>query len=214
MIRILGIEARISAPAAILVATLACGASFTGPSEGKAMDQDSLDEAALLIDDFTRSDGVSSLGTPWQRFTDQVMGGRSTATSDLGVVDGRRCLRLTGEVSLANNGGFIQVALPLAARGGTLDAQGWTGLRLLVRGTGEGYYLHLRTADCQFPWQYYGAKLPCGPQWFAVEIPFADFRPESLAAELDLSRLQRLGVVAAKQAFAADIAVARIELFR
>jgi hypothetical protein len=170
--------------------------------------------ATLLVDDFARDDGVSSLATAWQRFTDQVMGGRSRAASVIEVLDGRRCLRLTGEVSLANNGGFIQVALPLADRGRTLDAQGWTGLRLLVRGAGDGYYLHLRTSDCRLPWQYYDVALPCGPQWSEVEIPFADFQPRSLGAALDLSGLQRLGVVAGKKAFAADIAVARIELYR
>ncbi|NTV04062.1 hypothetical protein HGA89_03965 [bacterium] len=171
-------------------------------------------EATFLIDDFSRDGGVSSLATDWRRFTDRVMGGRSQATSAVEILDGRRCLRLAGEVSLANNGGFIQVALPLAARDGALDARGWTGLRLLVRGAGDGYYLHLRTADCRLPWQYYGAALPCGPEWSEVEIAFADFRPESLGAALDRSRLRRLGIVAAKKAFAADIAIARIELYR
>ena len=219
MTRTLDIGARASALGAVLAAIFTLGGSLTGPPDGRTMDRDTPDGdrpdgATLLIDDFARDDGVSSLATAWQRFTDQVMGGRSTATSDLEVVDGRRCLRLTGEVSLANNGGFIQVALPLAVRGDALDARGWTGLRLLVRGTGDGYYLHLRTSDCRLPWQYYGVELPCGPQWSEVEIAFADFQPESLEAALDRSGLQRLGVVAAKKAFAADIAVARIELYR
>lgn len=214
-------RARTSTLMAVLATTLALGASVTGAPVGSAMAHDTPDgvrsgEATLLIDDFTRDDGVSSLATAWQRFTDQVMGGRSQATSMVEVLGGRRCLRLAGEVSLANNGGFIQVALPLAVRGGALDARGWTGLRLLVRGAGDGdgYYLHLRTADCRLPWQYYGVELPCGPEWSEVEIAFADFRPESLRTELDVSRLLRLGVVAAKMAFAADIAVARIELYR
>ena len=213
------VRARTAALLAVLAATLTLGAPATGTPNGSAMAPDTpggdrSGEATLLIDDFARDDGVSSLATAWQRFTDQVMGGRSQATSAVEILDGRRCLRLAGEVSLANNGGFIQVALPLAVRGGVLDARGWTGLRLLVRGAGEGYYLHLRTADCRLPWQYYGAALPCGPEWSAVEIAFTDFRPESLGAKLDVSRLQRLGVVAGKKAFAADVAVARIELYR
>lgn len=217
--RTLDIRARRSALTAVLAATIALGASLTGAPDGRAMDHDTPDGdrsggATLLIDDFARDDGVSSLATAWQRFTDQVMGGRSQANSEVEILDGRRCLRLTGEVSLANNGGFIQVALPLAARGDALDARGWTGLRLLVRGAGDGYYLHLRSSDCRLPWQYYGVELPCGPEWSTVEIAFADFQPESLGAALDMSRLQRLGVVAAKKAFAADIAVARIELYR
>lgn len=215
------VRARTSTLMAVLAATLTLGASATGTPDGSAMAPDTpggdrSGEATLLIDDFARDDGVSSLATTWQRFTDRVMGGRSQATSAVEILDGRRCLRLTGEVSLANNGGFIQVALPLAARDGALDARGWTGLRLLVRGAGDGdgYYLHLRTADCRLPWQYYGAALPCGPEWAGVEIAFADFRPESLGEKLDVSRLRRLGVVAGKKAFAADVAVARIELYR
>jgi len=202
--------------AAVPVATLLMGAAlgaFVPPAraqEGAALDAVS----PLLIDDFARDDGVSALGTAWQRFTDRVMGGRSRAQSGVEVVDGRRCLRLTGEVSLANNGGFIQVALPLAPRGGALDASGWTGLRLQVRGRGDGYYLHLRTADCRLPWQHYAAPLPVGSDWTEVTVPFAAFTRQSLAAPLDTARLDRLGIVAAKQEFAADIAVARIELVR
>jgi hypothetical protein len=210
--------ARTLPPRAVLVVILATLA-LAGTPDGRAMAQDIPGDgrpggATHLVDDFVRDDGVSSLGTSWQRFTDQVMGGRSRAASVIEVLDGRRCLRLTGEVSLANNGGFIQVALPLAERGRVLEAQGWTGLRLLVRGAGDGYYLHLRTADCRLPWQYYDVELPCGPQWSEVEIAFADFQPRSLGAALDLSGLQRLGVVAGKKAFTADIAVARIELYR
>lgn len=198
---------------------IALNASQASPPEGAAVDRDTpaaglAGEAAFLIDDFGRDDGVSSLATVWQRFTDQVMGGLSRADSAIEVLDGRRCLRLSGEVSLANNGGFIQVALPLAERGGALDARGWTGLRLIARGAADGYYVHLRTADCRLPWQYYGAELRCGPGWTEIEIPFADFRPESLGTALDVSRLQRLGIVAGKKAFAADVAVARIELYR
>ena len=45
-----------------------------------------------------------------------------------------------------------------------------------------------------------------------VVLRWADFSPESLQRALDASRLQRLGVVAAKEAFAADIAIAKIAL--
>jgi hypothetical protein len=36
--------------------------------------------------------------------------------------DGERFVRLKGEVSLENRGGFVQIALPLAAGGKSFDA--------------------------------------------------------------------------------------------
>jgi len=169
--------------------------------------------AVLLIDDFS-SDAGSALGTKWQTFTDQVMGGVSTGQASPETLGGKRCLRLRGRVSLENQGGFIQAALPLVRRGGAFDAGAYRGLRLLVRGNGEDYYIHLRTEDTRLPWQYYEAAFRTGPDWTGVEIPFSAFTPENLASALDTRKLTRLAVVAAKKALAADVAVARIELYK
>ena len=79
-------------------------------------------DSSFLIDDFSKAEGVSSIGTQWRMFTDRVMGGESTANSGYEVIDGRRCLRLKGSVSLENNGGFVQVALPLDLDGRFFDA--------------------------------------------------------------------------------------------
>ena len=68
----------------------------------------------LVVDGFSRDDLISRLGTPWRGFSDQVMGGISKETIALAEIDGRRALRLTGDVRLENNGGFIQTALDLA----------------------------------------------------------------------------------------------------
>jgi hypothetical protein len=76
------------------------------------------------------------------------MGGISQETIALTEIDGRRCLKLTGDVRLENNGGFIQVALDLAPEGHTLNASAYTGVLVVVRGNGESYGVHLRTLDC------------------------------------------------------------------
>jgi hypothetical protein len=91
----------------------------------------------LIVDDFSRDDLISALGTPWRGFSDQVMGGISEETIALSTIDGRRALRLSGEVRLENNGGFIQAALDLAPAGQTLDASAFTGVLLVVRGNLE-----------------------------------------------------------------------------
>ena len=58
---------------------------------------------ALLIDEFSNPDRMSALGTFWREFTDQVMGGVSTATSRVETIEGRRALWLVGDVSPENN---------------------------------------------------------------------------------------------------------------
>lgn len=167
----------------------------------------------MLIDDFTRADGLSAIGTEWQTFTDRVMGGTSSGSASRDTLAQSPCVRLRGRVSLENNGGFIQVALPLRSGDQPLDAGNFKGIRIVVTGNGEDYFLHLRTADTRLPWQYYQAKFPTSGQWRAVDIPFTAFRPENLRASLNPGRLERLGIVAARKAFAADVAVARIELY-
>jgi hypothetical protein len=142
------------------------------------------------------------------------MGGVSDATYQFKTIDGRRCLQLKGQVSLENQGGFVQVALSLEKSGRPFDASPYTGLRLNVRGNGETYYIHLRTPQASRPWFYYQASFVAPDQWKEVEIPFSQFVPDNFRTDLDTARLTRVAIVAAKKAFAADVAVSRIELYR
>lgn len=169
--------------------------------------------AGFLVDDFSSENG-SALGTKWQTFTDRVMGGLSNGQASFETLGERRCLRLRGQVSLENQGGFVQAALPLVKQGGAFDAGSFKGIRLWVRGNGATYYLHLRTEDTRLPWQYYEAGFEAGENWEPVDIRFSAFGPENLDAALDTRKLKRLAVVAAKKAFSADVAVARIELYQ
>jgi hypothetical protein len=165
-------------------------------------------------DERTLSD-LSAEGDPgWRSFSDRVMGGISREQATLTTTAELRCVRLQGEVRLENNGGFVQVALGLEQRGEPLDARAYSGVRLLVWGNGEEYLVHLRTRDTRLPWQLYRAPFVAGPAWQTVELPFATFRPERLAQPLDQGSLTRLGVVAYGRRFVADVAVARVALYR
>lgn len=168
----------------------------------------------MRIDDFSRNDLVSSLGTRWRAVSDRVMGGVSQAAIVHTVVDGHSCLRLTGQVRLDNNGGFIQAALDLAPGGKTLDASGYEGIRVLVRGNAEQYSLHLRTPDAVRPWQSYRAHFRAGPAWQTIDLPFEAFTPYRLETPLDVSQLARVGLVAIGRAFSADLMIARVSLYR
>ena len=169
---------------------------------------------SLLIDDFSKSNGVSSLGTQWRMFTDRVMGGLSTAEWEYTTIEGRKCVQLRGDVSLENNGGFVQIALPLTRDGWPFDASSYKGVRLWARGNSEAYHIHLRSSDSRLPWQYYGAKFVADGSWRMYEVPFSEFVPEGLEAELKPDRLVRIAVVAIKKEFKADIAVAQLEFYR
>lgn len=168
----------------------------------------------LLVDDFARTSGTSYLGTPWSTITDQVMGGLSSAQSTHEKVEGNPCLRLTGVVRLENNGGFIQARLALAKGDALFNAEKYRGIRLRVKGNGKSYYIHLQSSHTTRPWQYYAAEFPTTEEFRSVELPFEQFKPQNLTTKLDPKTLRRIAVVAAKEAFRADVWVASIEFYQ
>ena len=87
----------------------------------------------------------------WSYFADTVMGGVSEGTAVFESRGVDKTIRLTGEVSTANNGGFIQVR----SSGPWELAEGKTGIKLKVKGNGEQYYLHIRNSSTRLPWYYY-----------------------------------------------------------
>jgi len=166
-----------------------------------------------LIDDRQSGDLQSSLGTQWRLVTDGVMGGVSSGTLRLDRQEGRDCLHLQGEVSLENNGGFIQAALELA-QSGVLDATGYNGVELDVYGNGEAYNVHLKTSRVWLPWQHYRASFMAEPGWHTVRVPFAAFEGYRIGAAFDPARLERIGIVAYGRAFTADLCIGRVAFYR
>ncbi len=168
------------------------------------------DPAPELLDDRTSGTYAASTGTDWELVTDRVMGGVSSGRLKVEEVGGRPALRMTGQVSLENNGGFVQMALDLAPGGGPVDASRFAGITLVVHGNGAAYGVHLRTADVVRPWQSYRAGVVAEPRWTTVTLPFEAFTPHRIDAPLDTTRLRRIGIVAIGRAFAAEIALARL----
>lgn len=105
----------------------------------------------------------------WQAVHDQVMGGLSEG--QMRCHNGQAVF--SGNVSLANNGGFASVRreprpLPLA------DAQ---GIRLQVQGDGRAYQLRLRT-DQAFDGVAYRAVFETRPgTWLTLDLPWDRFEP-------------------------------------
>jgi hypothetical protein len=177
--------------------------------------------AAPLVLDDRRDPGLGAAnvathgathGATWRAVTDTVMGGVSRARLEPARVEGRPCLRLAGEVSLENDGGFAQASLDLD-RNGPLDARDYAGVEIEVYGNGETYNLHLRTADTRIVWQSYRASFAAPPAWQTLRLPFAAFRPHRIDVPLDLSALRRIGLVAIGRAMPVDLCIARLSLY-
>src|SRR5271166_926849 len=181
----------------------ACVSKVDSARQGETMKVDS-----AIIDDLSRDPPLSAIRTRWQLFTDRVMGGVSNGTMVREMVAGRPAIRMRGDVSLENNGGFVQIALDLAADGKAIDASAWRGIELDVFGNDEEYNIHLRTEGLTRPWQSYRQSFRADPRWRTFKFQFQDFLPYRTDTALDTRRLRRIGLVAIGRTFSADLSVA------
>lgn len=141
----------------------------------------------------------------WEYFSDQVMGGVSEGNATFAEVDGQPVLRLTGAVSTANRGGFIQARTKLDA---PLPATA-KGVILNVRGNDQTYFVHLRTSGTILPWQYYQASFDVSNTWQEIRIPFSQFAPSGrlLRRTPDVRAVRSLAVAAFGRNHDADLSV-------
>jgi hypothetical protein len=160
-----------------------------------------------IIDDLSRKPPLAAIGSNWQFLTDQVMGGVSKGTMVRDAVAGRAAIRMRGDVSLENNGGFVQIALNLSPDGRVFDASAWSGIEIDVFGAGEEYGVHLRTDALTRPWQSYRQSFRADAQWRTVRLPFDRFVPHRTDVVLDAHRLRRIGVIAIGREFSCDLAL-------
>ena len=170
-------------------------------------------DETLIIDDRRTGGLESTLGNNWRIITDDVMGGLSSGELSPATINNKACLRLQGDVSLANSGGFIQAALDIGATAAA-DASSYAGLLLEVYGNDQEYNVHLRTDDVWLPWQSYRASFRAPGRWHTVRLPFDNFTGYRIGKKLDLEHLERIGLVAIGRAFTADLCVAEIRLYR
>jgi hypothetical protein len=167
----------------------------------------------ILIDDRSRDDVTASSGGSWRLVTDNVMGGISTGQLTIEAVDGRRCLRMTGDVQLDNNGGFVQAALDI--RQDELgDMASYRGIMLEVHGNGEQYNVHLRTSNLWLPWQAYRSSFEAGSEWQTLYLPFSEFDGYRTSKALDVGKLKRIGIVAIGREFRADLCIGRLGFYK
>ncbi|TVP90716.1 MAG: hypothetical protein EA348_05470 [Pseudomonadaceae bacterium] len=148
----------------------------------------------------------------WEMISDQVMGGCSTGELNLLVErQGKACACLQGDVSLENNGGFLQMKSPLPA---DINAGDFQGLFIELLGGGHAVDIRLKTTDLQRPWQSFRVALEPAPEWQTWWLPFSAFQPHRTEAALDPEQLRSVAVVAIGEAMRVDVCVATWGLYR
>ena len=153
----------------------------------------------------------SQPNTRWQFITDTVMGGVSTGKVEFIHEDRDDYARMTGNVSTDNNGGFIQFRIKLLK---PLPKE-TLGLRLVVRGNTQRYFLHLRTAGTFLPWQYYQAGFDVSEDWVEVFLPFKAFKASGafLRNSPRPENLKSVGIVAFGRDHDAEVEVREVGYF-
>ena len=147
----------------------------------------------------------------WSYFSDTVMGGVSEGTAKFNSKGPNKIIQLVGEVSTANNGGFIQVrsSLPPGL------AKGKTGIKLKVKGNGEQYYLHIRNSSTRLPWHYYQQGFATTTTWREIKLPFQSFMKTSslMRSVMKKNTIKTIGIVAYGKDHTADISVESLEFY-
>ena len=162
----------------------------------------------------TTATETHELTPAWEYVADTVMGGVSTGGLRVETYKGRTATVLRGDVSLDNNGGFVQIAADLNADSSPYDASGWHGFELTVCGNGAAYDFRLRTDALRRPWQSFRTDFIAPSTWETLRLSFADVIPHKTDAHFDPARLRRIGILAIGREMQAEIAVASVRLYR
>ena len=160
----------------------------------------------LLIDDFE-----SQQDARWRFFADTVMGGVSTGQVSFLSESGIQYAQMTGSVSTENNGGFIQMRTDLSSA----PPEEIAGVRLIVRGNNQQYFVHLRTRGTVLPWQYYQSGFRATRDWTEVRLPLASFQASGrMLRKIPLAQsLKSVAVVAFGRDHDAEVDVREIGFY-
>jgi len=147
----------------------------------------------------------------WSYQADTVMGGVSDGSAEFKGDGSDKFIRLTGEVSTSNNGGFIQVRSSIPWE----IAKGKTGIKIKVKGNGEQYYLHIRNSSTRLPWHYYHQGFETTTTWREIKLPFQFFKKSSsvLRNLVKQSTIKTIAIVAYGKDHTADISVMSLEFY-
>ncbi len=146
----------------------------------------------------------------WQYISDQTMGGVSNGQAVLEKDGDMFFARLIGNVSTANNGGFIQLRSNLSFENLIDNNKTLRGVRLNTRGNGETYHIFIRTSETRSYRDFYYATFIAKSNWEIVDLPFTKFKHRFSNKSLDGSDIRTFGIVAYGRDFFSDISISDI----
>ena len=153
-------------------------------------------------------------GRYWQFTSDRVMGGVSDGQVKLEQDGETYYARLTGNVSTANNGGFIQLRSGISFANSEKGGKNLQGVRLNVRGNGETYEIHIITNDRAYYGDYYSATFKADSEWKVIDLPFNKFeRKRYNTSKLDAKNIRSFAIAAYGRDFTSDVSVSTIEFY-
>ena len=165
----------------------------------------------FVLDNLTNP-GITSQGNRWQFFTDGVMGGKSSGKVKIEIIEGKKCYRMTGNVTTENNGGFIQMRVQINP---PIPSNEYYGVYLKVLGNNLKYAVHIRTPYTKLPWQYYNSKFFAKDKWQKISLPFINFKKSNFyqPKQFNYHKIKTIGIVAGFNDFKADICVNEIGFY-
>ncbi len=146
----------------------------------------------------------------WQYISDQTMGGVSNGQAILEKDGDIFFARLVGNVSTANNGGFIQLRSTLSFVNLYNKNKTLKGVRLKTKGNGETYHIFIRTSETRSYSDFYFATFIADSKWNTVDLPFKNFKHRFSNSVLDGSDIRTFGIVAYGRDFFSDVSVSNI----
>ena len=146
----------------------------------------------------------------WEFVSDQVMGGVSFGKKIFLKEEDAYYLRMTGFVSLENNGGFIQTRLKIKKNNNDIK-----GLLIKARGNQQEYKIHIRTKLTMLPWQYYTIPFKANEDWEYTKLSFNLFKRSGilLPKNINSKHITSIAVVAFGKEYKVRLDVSEIRFY-
>ena len=151
--------------------------------------------------------------TYWQYISDQTMGGISDGQAILEKDGEMLFARLMGNVSTANNGGFIQIRTTFSFVDLINSDKNLLGVRLNTKGNGETYHIFIRTSEDRSYRDFYSATFTANDNWELVDLPFTKFKHRYSNRSLNGNDIRTFGIVAYGRDFFSDVSVSEISFY-
>ena len=161
----------------------------------------------MIFEDFNQINSNND----WEFISDQVMGGVSSGKFEILNEKDISFMRITGKVSLENNGGFIQVRKKINIR----LKQSIKKIKLTSRGNLSDYFIHIRTKYTLLPWQYYQLKFKVSNKWETNNLNISSFKRSGslLPKVINPKNIKSIALVAFGREHDVELDIAEIRLF-